>query len=270
MASKSTSSPKKNRWLAVINILAFVLVVLTNYLAVSLPLNNKTTGELARKYENMFNPASVTFSIWSVIYIFLAGFVVYQAYVLFGGRRGRRRITAISPWFIINCLANVAWLFAWHYQQVPLSVIIMLVLLFTLIAIHRELHLALSWKNVNEKLWLDIPFSIYLGWITVATMANITSLFVLIEEVPFGLSAPTWTIILIGIGTLLTLWMISAKKNFFFALVICWAFVGIIIKRRQEASADSSEVILAAQVCIGILVLAMVVMLFMQRRQLDR
>lgn len=269
MKQTKRRKPVTHKKLAIANAIAFLFVIVMNVLAVQLPLNNKTTGELSDRYPNMFTPAGITFSIWSVIYVFLAGFVIYQVYVLFNGKRGTRRIVSISFYFIINCIANGAWLLVWHYQNVPLSVLIMLVMLGTLIAIHSKLHIGLPWKPLKHKLWLDIPFSLYLGWISIATIANITTLFVEIEVSPFNLPASIWTMILIGVATLLTSFMVLRKRNIFFGLVVCWAFIGIILKRRQEATLGSAEIILTCQLCIALIVIFILIYLFRRRNTIQ-
>ena len=110
---------------AIFNILVFAFVVVMNTLAVTLPLNNKTTGELSDQYPNYFTPAGFTFSIWGIIYLFLLGFTIYQAVVLFSGKSGAAKVSRITPLFILNGLLNGAWIFAWHYEQVTLSLVIM-------------------------------------------------------------------------------------------------------------------------------------------------
>ncbi|WP_207497238.1 hypothetical protein [Aridibaculum aurantiacum] len=247
------------RLLAILNCIAFAFVVLMNIVAVKLPLNNKTTGELADQYPNLFTPAGFTFSIWSVIYTFLLGFIIYQAIVLFKNKGATEKIVAISPYFILNCMANGAWLFAWHYEIVGLSVMIMFIMLSTLIVIHHKLDLALPWRPLQQKLWLDLPFSLYLGWISIATIANVTTLFVDNNIQPLGISSPMWTMIMIGVGALLALVMILKSKNYAYALVVCWAFYGIIAKRNEAGNAGSEDIVAVAIACIAILLVAIII-----------
>jgi hypothetical protein len=259
----------KNKRFAILNIVAFIIVIVTNWLAVILPLNGKTTGELSDAYPNKFTPAGFTFSIWGIIYLFLAGFVIYQAIVLLANKRFAERIRKITPLFIINCLANAAWLFAWHYQQVGLSVLIMLVMLITLILIHERLNLAWRWQPLTEKLLLDVPFSIYLGWISVATIANITTWFIALSIEPLGISSTMWTMIMLVVATMIGAFMAWRKDNVVFALVVCWALYGIIAKREQVGSIGSSKIILVAEICIGLLIIVILLQLaFSNRRKL--
>jgi hypothetical protein len=257
---------RKNKLIAILNIAAFLVVIITNWLAVSLPLNGKNTGQLSDQYPNKFTPAGFTFSIWGVIYLFLAGFAIYQAIALFRRQLVEKKIKLISPLFVVNCLANAAWLFAWHYEQVALSVVIMLVMLVTLILIHNRLQLALPLQPFSQKLWLDIPFSLYLGWISVAAIANITALLVSFSIEPFDIPATMWTVIMVSIATALAMFMIWRKRNYVFALVVCWALYGIIAKRQELASMGSREIILVSEICIGVILLLIVVKLFSNRR----
>ena len=166
----SLPSSSSQKMTAVVNLIAFAVMITTNCLSIFLPLNGKTQMQLSEQYANLFTPIGYTFSVWGFIYIFLFGFVVYQLLVLFIKRhRDKPRILAISPLFVGICLCNAGWLFAWHYQLVTLSVFIMLAHLWLLVLMHDKLSLAIAWQPLAPKIWLDMPFSIYLGWICVAT-----------------------------------------------------------------------------------------------------
>ncbi len=244
---------------AISNVIGFVVVIVMNTLAVVLPLNNKTTGELSDQYPNLFTPAGFTFSIWSVIYLALLLFIIYQTWMLFKKRKGADDILSITPYFLLSCLANASWIAAWHYEQVMLSVIIMLVLLGSLIIIHNRLSLALAWRPLSDKLLVDFPFSIYFGWITIATVANMTALLVSQNVRPLGLSEVIWTNVVIAVATLITLLVLFTRRNVFYSLVPCWAFYGIIIKNKSVAAEGADSIIMVAEICIGVILLACVV-----------
>ncbi len=256
----SMSESKVSKSLAFWHLLGFVLVITLNSLAVLLPLNGKSTGQLSDQYPNLFTPAGLTFSIWSVIYLFLLGFIVFQFTVLYKtAHAAQKKILNISSPFLVNCLANAGWIVAWHYEQVLLSVIIMLVILSSLAIIHERLKLALPVKPLAQKCWLDLPFSLYFGWISIATIANVTALLVDLGWNGAGISAPLWTVIMICIGTLLNIYMIIGKKNIAFGLVGIWAFYGILLKR-QHANDDSTHLIIfCAQISITFLVFAILI-----------
>src|SRR5512133_3141843 len=172
-----------------LNLLLFAGMIVMNYLANALPLNNKTTGELSDMYPNLFVPAGLTFSIWGVIYLLLVGYCIIQ----FSGSN-QIAIGSIGWLFAVTCILNASWIVAWHYQKLPLSLIIMVCLLNYLILINIRL------TAVAQGL-MKAAFGIYLGWICIATIANVTALLVNYNWNGFGLSDVTWTITMISAGT---------------------------------------------------------------------
>ena len=221
-----------------LNLLFFAGMILVNYLANALPLNNKTTGEISGLYPNLFVPAGITFSIWGIIYLLLAGYVVVQ----FTARS--ETIPAIVGWlFAISCIFNGLWIFAWHFEKLPLSLFIMTGLLLSLIFINiqiRELSFGLT----------KAAFGIYLGWICIATIANVTALLVRYNWNGFGIPEEVWTIAMITAGTLIVVLTLLKLNNPFIGLVVVWAFAGIIINRH----ADYRIIALAA--LVGLLIVA--------------
>jgi hypothetical protein len=218
--------------LSILNLLGFFGIVLIHYLAVTLPLNNKTTGVLSDQYPNLFVPVGLTFSIWGIIYLLLAIFIVYQlVYAFKKDTQDSSFLEKIGILFFVSCLANFTWIFAWHFEMVPLSLFIMLILLISLIAIYQRLNIGRSTALKSEKYLVHLPFSVYLGWITIATIANTTALLVDLHWNRFGLSEPFWTIAVIIIGILIAFFMLFYRKDIFYSLVIDWALLGILIKR---------------------------------------
>jgi hypothetical protein len=205
-----------------INIILFAGMLVMNYLANALPLNNKTTGELSDSFPNLFVPAGLTFSIWGVIYLLLIVFCVVQ----FTGPN-KEVITNISWLFGISCILNALWIIFWHYGKLPLSLLVMLGLLVTLIYINISIH-ELPFGIIKAS------FGIYLGWICIATIANVTALLVNYNWSGFNISRETWTIIMIFIGTLIIALTIYRLKNPFIGLSVAWAFIGIAIKRQDD------------------------------------
>jgi hypothetical protein len=216
--------------LQVLNIVFFVAAVAANALAVTLPLNGKTTQALSDAYPNLFVPSGLTFSVWGVIYIMLALFCLYQAGAFHKkGTFDDRVVAAIGPWFIISSLANFAWIFAWHYEIVWLSMIFMLILLASLIVIAVRLN-KIKDMNLREKFFGRAPFSIYFGWISVATIANFTALFVKYNWDGFGLAPEIWTVIVVAVALLLTLLQLTIRYDIAYSLVVIWALTGILIR----------------------------------------
>src|SRR5512133_298129 len=205
-----------------INLMLFAGMIILNYLANALPLNNMTTGQLSDKYPNLFVPAGVTFSIWGIIYLLLAVFCVLQFYSV-----NQPVIDKIGWSFAISCLLNGLWIVFWHYQKVPLSVIIMLGLLLTLIYVNMQL------RNLPPGM-MKAAFGVYLGWICIALIANVTALLVYYKWNGAGIPEETWAIIMIFAGAVITSFAIYSFRNPFIGLSVIWAFIGIIIKRHTD------------------------------------
>ncbi len=216
-----------NKYLAILNIVAVVVVLVVNGLANALPLNGLTTGEISDRFEVYFVPAGYVFSIWGLIYLGLIAFVVYQA---LPKQRDHPRLQRISYGFVVSCLANAAWIFLWHYERFPLTLVAMLVLLVSLIFIYLRLGIGRAEVSTLEKVCVDIPFSIYLGWVTVATIANVTSLLDYVGWGGWGIGPQVWTVIMLIAATAITAAVGFTRGDIAYMLVIVWAFIGIAVK----------------------------------------
>lgn len=210
------------------NLAAFVTVIIVNGLASGLPLGGQTTGEISAKYPSLFTPAGFTFAIWGLIYLSLAAFVIYQA---LPGQRNSQTIAKITPLFVANCLANAAWIFAWHYDLLWLSLLLMVVTLLTLVQIYRLLSAAGKPASVTEWLFLRLPFALYTGWITVATIANISVLQTANGWDEAGLSAVDWTLLKLALAGAIGATVILRARDIAYVLVIAWAAFGIASKQ---------------------------------------
>jgi hypothetical protein len=228
------------------NLLAVILTIVVNSLANILRINGKYTGELSDNIPNLFVPSGITFAIWGVIYLLLILFALYQARDFFKKEKIEMPyLTEITPFFLLASAANIIWIFLWHYEQVGLSLLAMIVLLISLIAIYLRLNIGREKVSLKEKMFIHVPFSVYLGWITVATIANITALLVTIGWDGFGISDVTWTIIVLCIATLLTLIILYKREDIAYSLVIVWALLGIVIKRLQDQAEIATTAIIA-------------------------
>ena len=224
-ASPNTLSSTVKRQIT--NIFALGTVITINALANILPINGVTTGEVSDSFPSLFTPAGYVFSIWGLIYLLLAVFVVYQA---LPSQKDNPRLERLGYWFAISCAFNVSWLLAWHYGAIGLSQLLMFGILGSLIACYLKLGIGKSEVSRTETLAVRLPFSVYLGWITVATVAN-TSVTLLNYGVTGGWLAPFWTVVAIaaavGVGTL----MLRKRGDTAFNLVLVWAFAGIAVKQ---------------------------------------
>ncbi|TDH20031.1 hypothetical protein EXU57_21600 [Segetibacter sp. 3557_3] len=258
----------QQRRLVIASVFAYLVMVVANTLANTLPINGKTTGDVSALYPNYFTPAGITFSIWGLIYLTLLGFIVYVLVHEFArARRVPMLVLTILPYFILNCLLNATWIFVWHYLLIELSLVIIILLLFTLIVIHNKLRLPRPWKPVGGLLFVDLPFSLYLGWITIATIANMAALLTAYNWNGGPFTAPTWTQIMIAAGTLITLLLLASRGNIFFSLVPIWAFYGIIVKQQAVNDTGSAAIIRSAQMCIAIIVIMIVITIVRQLRR---
>jgi hypothetical protein len=229
-----------------INILFFAVMILMNYLANTLPLNGKTTGALSEAFPNLFVPAGLTFSIWGVIYLLLLVFCVTQF-----TSSNQAVISRIGWLFAVSCIFNALWIVAWHYERLPISLILMLGLLVSLIWINIIV------KDLSFGL-IKAAFGIYLGWICIATIANVTALLVTYNWNGFGISGETWTIIMIVAGALITVLALWRFDNPFIGLAVVWAFAGIMIKRQV----DYRAIFIVAAVAMGVVAVMLLLAFF--------
>lgn len=202
---------------------AYLVMVAVNALAMILPIAGRQTGEISDSYPNLFAPAGYAFSIWGLIYTLLAIYIIYQL-----KQKKNDLLPRVNSLFIINALLNAAWLFAWHYDYIGLSVLLMLGLLYTLIRLADILRT--SQLNKKEAWLVRTPFSVYFGWITVATIANITVFLVSINWNKFGLSEIFWTIAILLVGAVIGSWRMLRDRATPYGLVLVWAYGAILYK----------------------------------------
>jgi hypothetical protein len=226
-------------------LLGFLGTVAVNALANVLPINNITTGALSDLYPNLFVPAGLTFAIWGLIYVLLGIFVIYP--LIPSVRRDPRKVDfvrRIGPLFFISCLANIGWIFAWHYQILPLSLIFMLILLGCLLFIYLRLNVGKSETTRAERYFAHLPFSVYLGWITIATIANVTALLVNTNWNTWGLGEQFWAVAVIIVGIAIALSMLFTRKDIYYSLVVDWALLGILLKRLSVTTVPDQSVVI--------------------------
>jgi benzodiazapine receptor len=242
-----------------LNVLAVIVTIGINGLANALPLNGQTTGEISDRFQVYFVPAGYVFSIWGLIYIGLVAFAVYQALPV---QRQNPRLRGIGYMFALSCLANIIWLFLWHYEIFPLTLVAMGALLLLLIVIYLRLDINRAQVPTAEKWLVHIPFSIYLGWITVATIANVTSVLDYLNWSGWGISPEVWTVIVLSTGVAIASAVSLTRGDVAYMLVIMWAFSGIAIKH-----AATPMVATAAWVTTALVGLMLVVGIFVKRRR---
>lgn len=241
-----------------VNLLAVLLTIGVNGLANALPINGQTTGEISDRFEVFFVPAGYVFSIWGLIYIGLLAYAIYQ---LLPSQRENPRLQRIGYLPALSAVFNIAWLLLWHYEFFVLTMIAMLALLVTLIAIYLRLDIGREKVSITETMLLNLPFSIYLGWITVATIANATSLLDYVNWGAWGISAEVWTVIMLAAGVVIAAAMALTRGDIAYLLVLIWAFAGIAVKH-----SDNDIVSTASWVATIIVVLLVVLAIFRNQR----
>ena len=241
------------------NISAVILTIIVNGLANILPIGGKNTGELSDNIPNLFVPAGITFAIWGVIYILIIMFAIYLAKDLFKKEKTTKPfLEKISFYFILASLANIIWIFLWHYEQVLLSLLAMVLLFFSLLMIYLRLNIGIEKVSSKEKWFIHLPISVYIGWITVATIANVTAVLVTINWDGFGISEEIWTMLVIIVAAIVTIFMLVKRKDWQYSTVIIWALLGIYLKRIADDPIYGLQTQIAYTAAIGIIVIILI------------
>jgi len=244
MISVTAKSFALLKWL---NMVAFVVVVFVNGLAGSTRLiGGKTTAQISDVNPTLITPAGYVFSIWAVIYVLLGVFVVFQALPSEKGREFREKVGWL---FILSSILNIVWLFLWQFEYLSFSVVIMFLLLATLILIYLRLGIGKSKVQLHEKIAFHLPFSVYLGWITIASIANVAATLVSVNWDGFGISPETWAIIIAITALLIAILVVLTRKYVAYGLVVIWALSGIAVKQSTNqnivTATEISAIILA-------------------------
>jgi benzodiazapine receptor len=258
----NTNTP---RLLQAANVAAFAGVLVVNTLASTVGINGMLTGSVSDGIPNLFVPAGLTFSIWGLIYVLLLLFNVRQFTKNAGPAVGR-----VGWLFVLSSAANIGWLLLWHYKYTVLSLAAMLALLASLIAIYVRLGIGREPRPSTAERWFaHVPFSVYLGWITVATIANASAALVTLGWDGFGVAPEVWTIVVMAAAVLITGAALLTRRDASYALVVLWAFAGIALKRSADSSPASRVVEIAAIVCGAVVaagILALAVRTVLRRR----
>ena len=214
----------------IITWILFVGVIAVNALANILPINGYNTGQISAFYPNAFVPAGFTFSIWGIIYLLLLSYTIGFTFYSIKSQQHPKAfilIERINIYFLWTCVFNMSWIVAWHYLQIELSVLIMLLFLSTLIQLFLKSKIMAHDLNRTQRIILQTPFIVYLGWISVATIANITALLVAYKWTALNIAPAYWSATMILIAIVLAVLMLRKFKVVEFALVVAWALWGI-------------------------------------------
>lgn len=236
------------------NVLAVAATIVVNALANALPLNNQTTGEIADRFPIFFVPAGYVFAIWSLIYVGLVGFAVFQA---LPAQRDNPRLRAVGYLLVLASAFNISWLLLWHYEVFPLTLVVMIGLLLSLIAIYRRLEIGRASVSTGEVWLAHVPISIYLGWITVATIANASQVLYYLGWDGWGLSGQAWTAVVLAVAVAIAGLVAWRRRDVAYLLVLVWAFPGIAVKHPEAALVSAAA--WAATAAVALLIVAAIV-----------
>jgi len=261
---------KTDYLIKVITTASFLVMVIVNILANILPINGQGTGQVSDSYKNLFAPAGLTFAIWGIIYLLLAGYTLYQL-GFFNTDESKRKtdlLKKVGFYFSISSITNAAWIFSWHYHVIALSMVLMVIILVCLIVIVQEI--IKEELSLREKFFIRLPFSVYFGWITVASIANLTTLLVSLGFDGFGAAGQAWTVIIIAVGLVIGILVMLKHRDIAYGLVIMWAYAGILIKHTSGSGFAGQYPVVITTVVVGIVLLFIVevYMLISNRRRL--
>lgn len=227
-------SSSLTRFWAVTNALVLILVIYWNYYANAQGINENSVGSLSDKYDNFFTPSGYAFSIWGLIYIALTINAVYQLQCAFK-KREATFIDKSAPMLIIANLANAAWIWLWLTERTGESVLIMVLILVALLIAVLRLNIGFGKPTPSIKRWAWWPVSLYAGWITVATVANISAYLAKIDW-ELGLSEVNWAIAMIIVATVVYTFVLIKRRMITFALVGVWAILAIAMKHWDKVA----------------------------------
>lgn len=230
-----------------VTVIGLVATLVVNALANILPLNGLRSGDVTAQNPVLFVPAAWVFAIWGVIYTGLTAFAIFQAR---SGQRENPRLRRIGGLFVVASLANIGWIFAWHYRNFPLSMVCMLILLGSLIGIYLRLGTGRTRVSTAETWAVRVPFSIYLGWITVATIANASQLLYVLGWNGWGISPVTWTIIMVGAAVVVAALVAVTRRDVAYLAVPVWALIGIALRQAPTPAVSTAAWVAAGIVAV--------------------
>jgi len=215
-----------------VTVLSFLLTMAVNIAANALPINGQMTSTISDRFHVYVIPAGYVFAIWGVIYVLLGAFTVWQALP-----RNREDATLRSLGYLpaLSGLLNTVWLLLFQYEVFALTVPVMVALLVTLIAIHLRLWDRRDALHGTTYWTVRAPWSVYLGWITVATIANVAQAGAALGFDGFGIDPVLIAAAVLLIGTAIAATFVARFRDAAYGLVIVWAYAGVVAKESAVA-----------------------------------
>ncbi len=260
---------KKIKALAIFNALSLIGHILTAYFVQNKMVAPLNVGEVSARYESLFTPAGITFGIWGIIYTALGILCLYHIVIAYKHDKNHPSNTDLERmglYFMITNIASAGWLVAWVSERLLISVGLIAIQLFCLIAIHIRLGIYSRIRHAASKTCTQFPLSIYLGWISIAVIANMAAYLTAIGWNGMGLTQMQWTIIMISIAVALALIMIFVRHNIYFGFVIAWGLYGILLKLKAKDDNAFDYVINTAWLGFGLILISCLFQIFRNSR----
>ena len=252
---------KNDKLRQVMVVLATIVMIGVNALANALPINGLNTGEVSDSFKVYFVPAGYVFSIWGLIYLLLILYTIFQA---LPSQKENQALRKIGWWYVAGSLANSIWIFMWHYQIFLLTIVLMIVLLVSLLVIYLRLGIGRTAVSKAMRFLVHLPFSVYLGWITVATIANATDVLDYVGWTGFGIDPKLWAVIMLAVAVVIAALMAITRRDIAYLAVLVWAFIGI-----GQKFSTTPPVGIAAYIAAGLVVVLGVLALLVKKRQVS-
>ena len=246
--NQNRSSMKKA--LQIGNIIGFILVIIVNALGGSCNLNGTSVGDISNANPNLFTPAGYAFSIWGLIYLLVLGFILYQSRSLFKPVRDDDFILKTGWWFLLSCFANIMWIILWVYGFMEYSVLAIFVLLYSLLKIVTKNRMELWDAPISVIAFLWWPFVIYSGWVTVASIANVSTYLSSINWDGWGYSEVSWAVTMIIIAGIINFTITWQRNMREFAMVGAWALIAICVENWKVSSTVATTALAVAIVLV--------------------
>lgn len=234
----------------------FLVMITINALANVLLINGVTMGQVSDALPNLFVPAPITFSIWGLIYLLLFGYVLYNFIIHEDDRENKQKeLAQLARYFCVSCLLNISWILSWHYGLILWSTVLMLFLLVSLIMARFSIE-KMPLRG-REKLLIRLPFSVYLAWISVATIASVTASLVHVGWGGWGIVPELWTSTTLILGLLVGGLTMLSLRDGVYGLVLIWAYGGILLKHLSPGgfAREYPGIIFTLSVCLLALIL---------------
>jgi hypothetical protein len=201
-----------------------------NTLSNVFPLNGVSVGNLSNTLfaSVQIIPANYAFAIWGLIYIGLIAFGIYQ---LQPSQRENPRLQHSGYLLAIACISQCAWIYLFLDRFFPLSNLAMLGILVPLMVMYQRLGIGRERVSRQERWFIHLPISIYLGWISVATIVNVAIGLYSLKWDGWGIEPNVWTVVMMAIAVVIAAAIAIQRHDTAYVMVIIWALVAISIRQ---------------------------------------